>query len=324
MIAEPLMPDSLAPHGKQIASLGSRILTLLFLVRSSGNQIYKQELDLKETEISLVGALGRNGPMTHLQIVHMIGHGKSQVSRATRELVAAGIIERSHHRAPFQLTEAGMPIYQRMTGIAEERRTKLIAGLDDGDQQFLSEMISRLMSLGERWLADEKLLAGQAPVFDEPIISGAAGDIVSTDTLVPALIKMSVLMQRSSFLLWRRLAGISSFNWVVLSRVAEAGRLRMSRLVYLTSRDKSQVWRTVNRLTEDGLLLRLTEPGRREVELMATPEGIRLYDITAQLSERRDRVITSMLGKSQKERFQRLMNKMITNTQQMAGRETSA
>jgi len=313
--AVPLQPNQAA------RSLGARILTLLFLIRSTGNHLYRQELGIKEVELHLIGALGRLGPMTSLQLATATGVGKPQTSRTTTQLVARDILRRSHHRAPFELTPSGKRIFRRMSDLSAQRQAQIMTGLDDEAQQFLSAMIAKLLRTGEEWLVEERRLSTGAN--EETLISGASGDIADADALIPSLVTMSILMQRSAFLLWRRTVGISPFNWVVLSRVAEAGRIRFHRLVHLTARDKSQVWRTVSQLIEEDLLIRHSEPGRREIELTVTPEGERIYQATAQYSLERDAMIAEVLGRENWLRFRNLVEVMITNTRQLMHRDTT-
>lgn len=303
-------------------SLGSRILSLLFLVRSSGFQTYRRELAIKETELRIVSVLGRLGPLTHVQLVTLSGHGKPQVSRATRELIASKLVSHQSHRAPFELTEKGEAVYAKLAQIAAERGARIVSGMNDSDLEFLSDAVSQLMRLGETWLAQEQRLAGDIlDLQEEPNIATASGDEGLADGLISSLVTMSVLMQRSAFLLWRRTTGITPFNWIILSRVTEAGQMRMSELTYQTARDKSQVWRTVKRLIEDGLLERIEEPRRREIEIAPTAKGADIYQVTAEFSERRDRMIAAELGQINRARFDYLIERMLVNIQDMMGRD---
>jgi DNA-binding MarR family transcriptional regulator len=287
-------------------------------VRSTGNHIYKEAVGLKETELRLVITLGRMGPLTHVQLVNSIGHGKPQVSRATRDLMAAGILVHQTHRAPFELTEKGEAIYQTVAAIAEKRSEILVSGMSADDLSFLSTIIARLTKLGEHWLAEERSLSADASAFpDEPSMPRAPGDIASDDMLLSSLITMSVLVQRSALLMWRRTVGISPFDWIVLSRVAEHGELKMGELVLLTGRDKAQVSRTVKGLIEDGLLARIEPEGKREIVLVATEKGDDVYQQTARNADLRERVAAAALGEVNKARLEYLIERMIANTEQM-------
>src|SRR5690606_11064996 len=132
---------------------------------------------------------------------------------------------------------------------------QIIHGMSDADIGFLGETLGRLMTHGEAWLAGEQQLSAAKSPTEESYLSTAAGDLTDPHSLVPKLLKMAILMQRATFLQWKRAVGISPVNWIALSRVAEHGPLRFRELVFLTARDKGQVSRTVSGLVKSGLLI---------------------------------------------------------------------
>lgn len=304
--------------------MGARILELLFLIRSSGNLQFREALQLKEIDFRIVGALGRSGPLPSLQLASALGISKSQTSHATSALVERGLISRAHHRAPFELTPAGMKKFSLAAQISLERKGQITSGMDGRDILFLSDTLKRLMTHGEAWLAKEQRLSAAKTPIEESFISTAAGDLTDPDSLVPKLLTMAILMQRATFLQWKRAVGISPVDWITLSRVAELGSLRFGELVYLTARDKGQISRTVRGLVESGLLVRSRDAGSRDVELQATSQGLELYRKTAMLSDERDQLIAADIGLEAKHRFETLLEKMTRNAAVLLDRYSKA
>jgi DNA-binding MarR family transcriptional regulator len=154
-------------------------------------------------------------------------------------------------------------------------------------------MTTRLTIRAALLLADERILSGigandgDGPA-DEPISFPEQPPLLPADVMAradrpllqmvtPPLIALVAYLQRSATIAYRRETGLANFSWQVLSLIGEKPSATLAELIAVTSRDKSQVGRTVRRLEEAGNVVRRSRRGRRDVVLSTTARGATLY-----------------------------------------------
>lgn len=292
--------------------LGARLMALLFVIRSSGVAAFKDGADVSNIDLRLVSVLGRLGPKSTDQISKALGKGKPQVSRSTASLLERGLITRETPRSCFELTASGGRLFRRLQILSGERRKIITRGIPDDAIREAMAILAELTRMTEQLLApgqDSEAATG----YDDEAYIAAAVDVVDEDALIPSIVTLAVLFKRHAVYRWKRLVGISFFDWVVLSRIAEAGGLRQSDLVSLIRRDKGQVSRTVNSLVMQKLLERLRVPGSRGAILKPTARGAAVYERTVQDGRDMDRMVVGQLSPQRRRFIRGLVEIMIDN-----------
>lgn len=313
----------------------ARLLTLLMLMRQSGELSYRRQLGLVELHRRLLALVGNYNGLTSVEIVALSGQDKAQISRAVKALSEAGLIDRASLRAKVQLTEAGRAVFDSVIAMAEDRNVALTRGLSIRRVAAFRAMTTRLTHRAALLLANERLLSGIGSGEgdgngDEPISfpdppalpsPAEAGERPLARIVTPPLIALVAYLQRSATIAYRRETGLSNFSWQVLSLIGEQPSVTLAQLIATTSRDKSQVGRTVRRLEEAGRVARCSRRSRREVVLAATPAGAALYAEMCVDALRRDDFLFAEEAQAERGAFAAALDLMTANAQAMLDAE---
>jgi DNA-binding MarR family transcriptional regulator len=179
-------------------------------------------------------------------------------------------------------------------------------------------MIRRLTERAVALFAQERALAGDADnrcIEPLPLAPGRPRHTL----LAAELMTLLVYLQRSGALSYKRLIGLSSFDWQVLSQVAEHTPLPLAQLILMLGRDKGQAGRTVKRLEELQLIERRRSSGRRAVLLHPTPRGKSIYAAMAEHGLERNAFLTAGIEPDELSRFLATLDRLTANAELMLG-----
>lgn len=289
--------------------LATRMTMLLYQLRLNGPHAFSAAAGLSDLDLRLISVLGRTGPKNSTTLSRLLGRGKPQISRATSALVESGLISRTSARAPFSLTEKGEQAFAELRQVSAKRFVALSKGLTQRDIAEAVSIVADLTQFFERLLAQEQS-ADAEPDIDRESLAQAI-DMVDDKALIPSLATLGVLIKRVFALRWKRLVGISQFDWLVLSCAARDSEIQQAELVEVTGRDKGQVSRTVNSLMSEKLLKRKNPAGMRSALLMPTARGLAIYQRTAEDAFEVDRQIGEALGHKRKEKLAQAVETML-------------
>ena len=151
-------PNQLAPV---TAMVSSRLMVLANLLKRGAILRYRRTAGLSSVEFGLVASLGRNPPMSVIQLAQAVGMDKGQISRALaglveRKLVARQVNPQDNREVLVSLSRTGTAAHEILLAGAIERIRSLLEDFDDGELSLLLDQIDRLTRKAQDMLADEK------------------------------------------------------------------------------------------------------------------------------------------------------------------------
>jgi DNA-binding MarR family transcriptional regulator len=167
MAAKPLKDDdrrvaassqSLAPVTETVSS---RLMVLANLLKRGAILRYGRTVGLSSVEFGLVASLGRNPPMSVVQLAAAVGRDKGQTSRALATLVARKLVSRQvnpddNREVLVKLTRAGLAAHETLVVNAMDRTHTLVEDFDAKELAQLQQYIDRLMDKAAAMLESEK------------------------------------------------------------------------------------------------------------------------------------------------------------------------
>jgi DNA-binding MarR family transcriptional regulator len=120
-----------------------------------------QELGLSSRQWRVLVMLNRLGPATSGQVAVATRLDHSQVSRASYELVAKGLIamdndQADRRRQRLSVTEAGVGVLRHGIVGSQQRQARLRARLSDADYEALGRMLATLSDEAQQMLAQAR------------------------------------------------------------------------------------------------------------------------------------------------------------------------
>jgi DNA-binding MarR family transcriptional regulator len=120
-----------------------------------------QELGLSSRQWRVLVMLNRLGPATSGQVAVATRLDHSQVSRASYELVAKGLIamdndQADRRRQRLSVTEAGVGVLRHGIVGSQQRQARLRARLSDADYEALGRMLATLSDEAQQMLAQTR------------------------------------------------------------------------------------------------------------------------------------------------------------------------
>jgi len=153
-------PDQLAPVTVMVSS---RLMVLANLLKRGAILRYRRTAGLSSVEFGLVASLGRNPPMSVIQLAQAVGMDKGQISRALaglveRKLVARQVNPDDNREVLVSLTRAGSSAHEILLAGAVERTRSLLEEFEDDELAVLLAQIDRLTEKAKQMLLDEKAI----------------------------------------------------------------------------------------------------------------------------------------------------------------------
>lgn len=111
--------------------------------------IYAQAYDLSIWQWRIMAVLGAYGDLTSTELAQRTQTDKPTVSRATNQLLARGLIDRTvdtadRRRAPIRLTPEGYRIYDRVAPQILALEAELLSAFSPQEVELLHRLLSRL------------------------------------------------------------------------------------------------------------------------------------------------------------------------------------
>ena len=141
--------------------VSSRLMVLANLLKRGAILRYRRTAGLSSVEFGLVASLGRNPPMSVIQLAQAVGMDKGQISRALaglveRTLVARQVNPHDNREVLVSLSRTGIAAHEILLAGAIERTKSLLEDFDDGELSVLLDQIDRLTRNAKKMLAEEK------------------------------------------------------------------------------------------------------------------------------------------------------------------------
>ena len=313
-------PASLA--GIQRELLGAHFLLLARVLRRSARVDYAGFEPHNLMERRLVLTLFRIEEGRVSELAGTLGNDVAQVSRALGSLRAAELVRREKQRDPYVLTPAGARLGALLDTVALRREEELGRGFHPQEMFELAGLLSNLLTRATAVLAEEIAHAREGDLGDErpdPTNSVAAVPEIHS-RLQSAILNLAMIIARSATLSFKRLAGLSQYEWRLLANAASRPGTSFMELVAMVDSDKAQVSRALDAMVSSGLLDRSGGRGRQTVRFTLTAEGERLHAIMGADARRRNGVILEDLKPDQRRRLQAYVERLITNGAAMADR----
>jgi DNA-binding MarR family transcriptional regulator len=315
-----VVPDhATAPlAGVQRQLLGAHFLLLARLLRRSGRREYDGYAPDNPLERRIVLTLYRIDEGRVSELAFHLGHDVAQVSRAFTAMRRAGLVTRGRQREPYRLSPRGQALGAALDAVALRRELTLTSGLDPQQMFELAGLLGNLLSRANQLLLDElAALREGADEAEQSTLLAATQPVEIHSRAHPLIVNLAASISRSATAAFKRLTGVSSYEWRVLANIAERPALRFTDLVIHVDSDKAQVSRTLEALTTSGLIERGRAGPREPARLQLTERGHRLHDVMRADALRRNALLVADMSTAQRERLQAYLDLLIANAGEM-------
>lgn len=302
--------------GVQRELLGAHFLLLAGLLRKSARTDYAHLAPQDLMERRIVLTLFRLEDARVSQLASVLGNDTGQVSRALGALRKAGTVSRARQRDPYRLTQKGRELAELMQTVVARRELELTRGFEPLELFELGGLLATLLQRAASLLIEESSRATDGEELEgDPPLDGGPPEIHSR--VHPAIVSIATSIGRSATLAFKRLAGLSSYEWRILANIAYRPSVSFTELVRHIYSDKAQVSRALDSMVQRELVSRSdSRPGER-VGLSLTAEGQRLHDIMETDSLRRNAILAADMKPAQRDRLQTYLDRLIGNATAM-------
>ena len=200
--------------------------------------------------------------------------------------------------------------------IVARRELELTRGFEPLELFELGGLLATLLQRAASLLIEESSRATDGEQLEgDPPLDGGPPEIHSR--VHPAIVSIATSIGRSATLAFKRLAGLSSYEWRILANIAYRPSVSFTELVRHIYSDKAQVSRALDSMVQRELVSRSdSRPGER-VGLSLTAEGQRLHDIMETDSLRRNAILAADMKPAQRDRLQTYLDRLIGNATAM-------
>jgi len=303
--------------GIQRELLGAHFLLLARLLRRSARADYAGFEPQNLVERRLVLTLFRIEEARVSELAGILGNDVAQISRALASLRAARLAWRERQRDPYVLTPAGERLGEQLDRVALRREEDLGRGFQPHEMFELAGLLSNLLTRATAVLAEEIAHSREDERPDAGAVVGVP-DIHSR--LQPALLNLGTIIARTSTLTFKRLAGLSQYEWRLLANIASRPGISFMEVVGHLDSDKAQVSRALDGMVTNGLLDRSGGKGRQAVRFTLREEGHRRHAIMRDDAVRRNGLILEYLKPGQRRRLRAYVGRLVENAAAMAER----
>jgi DNA-binding MarR family transcriptional regulator len=306
--------------GVQRELLGAHFLLLNRLLRRSARADYAGFEPQNLVERRLVLTLFRIEEGRVSELAGMLGNDVAQISRALASMRAGRLARRERQRDPYSLTAEGLRLGALLDVVALRRDEELARGLQAQEVFELAGLLSNLLTRATAILAEEIALARDGHLGDERPEQLVATVPEIHSRLQPAVLNVATIIARSATLAFKRLAGLSPYEWRLLAIIASHPAISFMELVALLDSDKAQVSRALEGMVVSGALERSGGQGRQAVRFALTAEGHRLHEIMRADAMRRNAVLQEDLKPGQRRRLKAYVEGLLSNAAAMGDR----
>lgn len=302
--------------GIQQELLSSHFLLLRRILMKSASQDFAGYEPSNQMERRVVLTLFRMEESRVSELAFSLGSDVSQVSRAFAALRKAGLVERDRQRDPYVLTDRGLAMAETLDTVALRREQELTKCLTPGEMFEMAGMMMSLHIHASQLLAEE-LARICSP---EPAAEASVSVIPRCPNLVQSMIiNIANTILRDATVAFKRMTGVSSFEWRVLVNVASRPSITFTELVDCIDADKAQVSRTVDDLVNVKLLRRVKHATDGQARIDLTEQGQEAYRIMQDHALGRNAKLSAGLKKGQLARLKSYLELLIRNATNMNG-----
>ncbi len=303
--------------GVQRQLFSAHLILLNRMLRKSAMVDYAEFASANLLERRIIFALTRIERARVSELATLLGNDIAQISRTLSALKTQRLVTRERQRDPYELTPAGLKLGEQMDKIALRREHDLAAGMKPLDMFELAGMLDNLTRKAISILTDEMARMRDVEEVEDADAPGRA-EIASR--IQPAVAALSTTVMRAATLAFKRLTGLSNYEWRVLAIVADRQSPSFSRLVEHVDSDKAQLSRALGRLIEGGMLRRTGKAEGRQVHFEMTAEGRRVHDTLRADALRRNAIMIEDLTEAQRSRLMDRLHLLIENATLMSRR----
>jgi len=110
---------------------------------------YEEKFSLTLPEWRMIAVLGEESNLSAAEVSHRTAMDKVAVSRAVKNLLASGRLERhfsndDRRRSVLSLSDRGRKVYQKVLPLALSYEVRLLSGLSAEEQDFLDNILDKL------------------------------------------------------------------------------------------------------------------------------------------------------------------------------------
>ncbi|KPL68351.1 hypothetical protein SZ64_09600 [Erythrobacter sp. SG61-1L] len=316
-MAEKLNGNDAPLAGVQQELISAHFLLLRRVLLKSARTDFQGFMPQNQMERRVIFTLFRMEESRVSELAYSMGNDVAQISRALASLRNVGMVHRERQRDPYTLTAKGLKFGQELDAVAEKREQRLIRGLQPVEAFELGGMLMSLQNRASQILAEELLQAKTEDAGEEGITVPAYPD--PPNRVQAAVFNIANTISRSATAAFKRLAGVSNFEWRVLVNVASRPSITFMGIVDHVDADKAQVSRTLDALVGVGLICRAKDAASGQVLIELTEKGQAYYALMRDDALKRHTILTAGLKNAQRGRLQGYLNLLIGNALEMAG-----
>lgn len=302
--------------GVQRELISAHLLLLSRLLRRSAMVDYAGLDPGNLMERRIIFTLSRIGEGRVSELSALLGNDIAQVSRALSTMKRKELAERQRQRDPYSLTDAGRELGRLMDKVAVRRERELAHGMEPLQMFELAGMLDNLRDKAAVLLAEE--MAGAREAEDADAEGPPRTEIASR--LQPSIAALATTILRSATLAFKRLTGLSQYEWRILANLAYRPSIPFMDLVTHIGSDKAQVSRALNPLIEAGLLRRISGERGEPALLEMTEKGWDIHGVMQRDALRRNAVLGAGFTQTQRLRLKSYLELLIVNATTMARR----
>lgn len=110
---------------------------------------YEEKFSLTLPEWRMIAVLGEESDLSAAEVSHRTAMGKVAVSRAVKNLLATGRLERhfsndDRRRSVLSLSDQGREVYLKVLPLALSYEATLLSSLSSKEQEFLDNILNKL------------------------------------------------------------------------------------------------------------------------------------------------------------------------------------
>lgn len=293
---------------------------LMRAINALAQAYVEQFATIAPLEARMIGQLGHYGELTMISLVEIVGSDKSQVSHALKRLIAAKLVQRDALRSPLKLTATGKTVAQKLQAGARAHRESLLKGLNRGEQERFMVGISHLTEAATR-LFDQEVNLGRRKSANPRRISrvGAASlsGAMPTELLPPRLVTLGTLLQRSSFLAFKRMTGLATTESTVLAYVWDHAPVSAQHIAQLSGRPKARIERTAALLSKVNLIHRGKTHSSHDWVYDRGATGSDIYKKISAEIDRREKFLIHDFSAQELNKFRTLLQRIAANVSEM-------
>lgn len=299
--------------GVQRQLIGAHMLLVARLLRRSAAADYEGYEPRNLIDRRIVFTLHRIEQGRVSELAALLGNDIAQVSRALSNLRKIGLIVRERQRDPYALTAEGMRLGQLMDEVSRQREHELIQGFEPLELFELAGMFDNLTNKALILLNEELTHARDENLAEEDAVRPEIPSRVQ-----PTILGLSTTIMRSATLAFKRLTGLSQYEWRILANLAYRPGISFMDLVNHIGSDKAQVSRAINPMIDANLLSRSAASRGKPALLEITEKGWEIHAIMQVDAHRRNAVLLEDFSQKQRERLPEYLQRLIANASAMA------